>query len=245
MSKKSNLPKIMVIVVTKDGIEPECYKSILNQDYQGYNVLINAMRPVLLDKDPVKNGVKNVVRNRNYTKKMALASDADYFLWVDSDVAIPANTLSSLIGHNKHIVGGWYKMVNNPKWVAGGWVGNNTFHNYLSPQPSLVRVDMVGLGCVLLSRKSMKRINFRDGMDLKCLDYEGKEKFVGECCSFGADAQEEGLNLYMDGSVICDHLPRKTTGNTYSLIQPKREESHAVHRSANKSPRIARSAKKS
>ena len=35
--------------------------------------------------------------------------DADYMMMIDSDVMCPPNIVETLMGHNKHIVGGWYK----------------------------------------------------------------------------------------------------------------------------------------
>jgi len=217
----------MVIIVTKDGVEPDCIKSIYNLDYKtddgyaGFSVLVHIMQPRHLHDEPRTHGVKNVVRNRNYTKQMALASEAEYFLWVDSDVVLPPHAISSLISHKKDIIGGWYKMINTPKWVAGGWISDNVFQNYLAPQTGITIVDMVGLGCVLMSREVMEKVDFRDGMDLLCKDSAGNQLRVGECNIFGTDARNKGFSLYMDGNVICGHLERKATGNTYQPIKQR------------------------
>lgn len=219
MSKHIAVPKVTVIMITKDGIENECYRSVLNQDYRNFHVIIDVMRPEILHPSPYINGVKNIVRNRNYTKQMALAGEAEYFLWVDSDKKIPPHAISSMIAHQKDIVGGWYQMVNLPRWVAGKWVAPNIFHNCLEPIRGLAQVDMVGLGITLMSRRVMQQVDFRDGMDLFCKDHEGKKISVGECNIFGMDAQSKGFKLFMDGNVICQHLRRTTTGNSYAPMQ--------------------------
>jgi len=202
-------PSVTICIPAKDHIESECLESALNQDYDNFEVMIHIMKPKEKVDDPVRSKSVNSTHNRNAARRKLLASESEFFLFVDSDTVLPRGTISKLVRHKKDIVGGWYATVDGRKWVAGCWGPDGVFHHYKGPEKSLVRTDMVGLGCVLLSRKAMERITFHHGTDKTGKDPNGKRfVFLGPCAQFGLDALAAGIPAYIDGDVVCKHVER-------------------------------------
>lgn len=227
------MKKVLVVIPTADKIESCVIDSINSQDYGNFNLFVNRIDPI--NKYPDRRNISfNSTRNLNDAKVKALYTDADYFLLVDSDVSIPKDAISKLMVQTgprkttipvlttdgkltpngtpvdeKHIIGGWYKMVDDVHWVAGMWIGDNILFRFKSPQQSLIKVDMVGLGCLLLSRKALKELNFIDGTSLFARDEYGNSFYIGPCAAFSNNAQDKGYSLWMDGDVICEHLRRE------------------------------------
>lgn len=206
MLKKTK--KVLVIIPTPDRVMPACYEKILSQDYENFSILIYALKPI--DFKNNFNKTLNSTRTRNAIRDMALASDADYFMFVDSDTVMPKDTISTLVSNNKDMVGGWYKILTDERWASGYFTtkkGKKHFVNYTSPQKGLIEVDMIGLGCLLVSRKVYKSIKFNAGLDEKTV-LKGYPSFIGISGQYGVDAHKKGFKLYMDGRIICQHLIR-------------------------------------
>jgi GT2 family glycosyltransferase len=236
------MDKVLVIIVAKDHPSVDCMESVLNQDCENFTILLHIRKPEEIHYNPQVNKSKNVALNRNETKKLALASDADYFLLVDSDMVIPKNTISSLIRQmperksdmpcildgkevpaqiipRRHIVGGWCQVMDKSnRWVAGKWVGDNMLFQYQDPQPHLIEVDFLSLACVMLSRKALTELDFEDGLDKECYSTLLKKKMnLGTCVAFCNKAADKGYRMFVDGSVVCRHIksaPEK-------LVMPK------------------------
>lgn len=204
------MKKIKVIIVSKDHPSKECMESVINQDYSDFTILTHYKSPVEIHYDPQINKSKNIALHRNEVKTLALASDAEYFLLVDSDMVIPPNTISNLVIQTspKKIVGGWCQVVDKTnRWVAGKWVADNTIFQYQFPQPHVIEVDFLSLACVMLSREALSELDFEDGFDKECLNASLNSKMkLGTCVAFGNKAIEKGYSLFVDGSVICKHL---------------------------------------
>ncbi|MBS3149860.1 hypothetical protein J4455_04185 [Candidatus Woesearchaeota archaeon] len=68
--------------------------------------------------------------------------------------------------------------------------------NYVN-SGDLFKVDLSGLGCILISRKVLENINFKYNSGLK-------KQF--DDISFCIDARNKGFEIYADTSVKCKHL---------------------------------------
>lgn len=202
------MKKVLIIVITDKHVMPRCYNSLLEQDYPNFLVSVVAKRPVFQHSDTTKLKYLNCVDNRNEARRMFLGSDSDYCLFVDSDIVLPKNALSLLMSHGKDVMGGWYQEINSDRWIAGRWIADNTFFNFRQIQPSVVKTDVVGMGCALVSRKVLEQVSFKPAIDVILKDESGVSLILGECGAFGNDVAEMGFNLYMDGSVVCEHLIR-------------------------------------
>jgi hypothetical protein len=241
-------PRVLVVVITKDYVEQECLNAIISQDYENYSWMISGMKPGFDDMPWTHKLYMNCSHNRECARKMALASDAEYFLFLDSDVVIPDGTISEFVlqmvnsripgprirsapgipvpyhDNTKHIIGGWYKMVNSNRWICGSWVADNTFVNCMAPGTSLTKVDVIGMGCMFISREALSVIPFEHGTDIEYTDgITGQRMMLGECGKFGNNAFDKGYELFMDGSVICKHLTRQGS-KTETELRPVVEQ---------------------
>jgi len=201
--------KVSVIIPSPTTeIMPEVLEALVNQDYPNFTWKINVLEPVQVYPDR-RNISLNSTLNLNDARTKALATDADYFITLDSDVVMPPNAISELMKQSQFdIVGGWYPMIHSPEWVAGKWVADNTIWHFKKPEPSLIKVDMIGLGCLMLSRKALTDLEFRNGIDREVNDEFGRKIYMGPCLAFSVNAQDNCYDLYMNGSVICQHLKR-------------------------------------
>jgi hypothetical protein len=190
-------PKVSIVCITDKYIEDKCYESLINiQKYQKQS------DNYAVDK------YKNCSQNREAARKLALSSDADYFLFVDSDIVLPPNTISKLISHRIPVVGGWYKMFGAEQWVAGRWIKDNTFFNLKAVEPFLSSVDMAGLGCLMFQKEVLQKITFKHGTDLVAQNEQDNTVIVGECGILGNDLFDLGYKICMDGDIVCEHLAR-------------------------------------
>lgn len=207
------MSKVLAVVITKDRVEPECLESVLNQTHPDVAWLISGKRPQFEDENPTARLYLNCADNREAARKMALASDADYFLFLDSDIVLPTYAVAEFVTqaqNGKHIIGGWYPILGDARnrWVCGNWVADNVFVNCKCPEPSLIRVDVVGIGCMFISRQALSDLPFEPGVNLECLNEYGRRMLLGECGIFGNAAAEKGYAMYMDGEIVCRHLTR-------------------------------------
>jgi len=228
--------KVLVVVITKDIVEPECMDSILALEYPDYNVMVHIKKPMKYftnAEDPrhesYVNQYINCPENRNEARTLALASDADYFLFVDSDTVLPKNALSLLMVEKRDAIGGYYKASGgSANYVAGRFVknqkGQEVFLHFLEVAKGVQQVNMIGMGCALISRKMLTEIPFEDGLNMGVLIPAGptieetKPIGMGECMIFGHRAREKGYALFMHGLVECKHLTRK---DHYTTIPEK------------------------
>jgi glycosyltransferase involved in cell wall biosynthesis len=205
-------PRILVVIITADTVLPQCLDAIIGQTYENYSWMIHGQRPTFHHEIPAVRTYLNCAANREAARKIALSSDADYFLFLDSDIVIPEGAIEAFVTQakvGKEIIGGWYAIKNDrTRYVAGRYVADLVFHHFSEPQPSLVRTDLVGLGCAFISRKALADTCFEHGCD-KYLQLTSKQKVLqGECGAFSNLADKRGYGLYMDGDVICQHLNR-------------------------------------
>lgn len=202
--------KVLIVIITNGKVEPECLKAALNQDYDDYSIMVSIEKNKTEEKRTPTEHL-HILHNRNSSRAMALASEADYFLLIDSDVVLPKNAVSEFVkqvsGNKKfHILGGWYQH-DKDSWSAGKWVADNTIFSFIKPEKSIIRVDKVDLGCIFLSRKVLSEIPFRH-TDVEIKGIDGKKYLACECLLFAIDAQDKKYQLFMDGSVICRHIKK-------------------------------------
>lgn len=203
-------PRVVIVLISVDGVMRPCFDGIVRQDYANLALIVNQKAAVRYSDNPMRNKYENCHRNRNEARDRALRSDGEYFLFLDDDVVLPAHAVTRLVSHRKDVIGGWYPILGTNRYVCGRWVADNAFLNFTNVHRSVVRTDTVGLGCALVSRKVMEQVPFEAGLDLECVDaHTGGKMLLGECGVFGNRVDQLGLMMYMDGEVICQHLPRR------------------------------------
>lgn len=164
---------------------------------------------------------ERIVASRNILRNYALDNGYDYFLSLEQDVIPPKDIIQRLLRHNKDIVTGvYYKIYNlkitNPNNPAQPARLNKIFMPVLfrfSDEPgkmhiclpkhvegdNFFKVRASGLGCLLISHKVLKKIEFRAE--------KGSEAF--DDVLFCDDAYRNGFEVFVDTSVKCKHMITK------------------------------------
>ena len=230
------MKKVLIIVPVKDEPMTECVKALEMQDYFNYEILMNHREPTHISENKLINSVMNDMLSRNELREKALKYDAEYFWMVDDDVVPPQKALTNLMlqmgeksttidfpmpngtiipkgtkNPEKFIIGGWYpvRYSNNHLWVCGNWIADNIFCLLEKPEPSLIRVDVIGLGCCLVKREVLEKVVMTEKECLKTLKNKFGEDIIGGVCeAFCNIANNFKYRIYADGSVICEHLKR-------------------------------------
>lgn len=130
-------PKVLCVVIApikKDfKLDKRCEASWMNQDYQNYSLLIHYEQPLINSEHYLVNLNVNCSHNRNQARLAALNTDADYFLFLDSDIELPATAISSFmmqVGNDRKTTLDWIKQDGTvipkgthvpEKHIQGGW----------------------------------------------------------------------------------------------------------------------------
>lgn len=148
-----------------------------------------------------------IVRGRNRIREEFLSREYDYLFVLDDDVIGPGDILERLLFHKKDIVGGWY---------LGAYKKNGKKHmmpmvygfkeGYYARQlniaevlrPKLLHVVMINMGCTLLKREVVEKIEWYNEED------EGN--VASDDTLFFKACNEAGYKVYCDTSVACWHL---------------------------------------
>lgn len=221
------MKKILILIPTPDSVDRKAEKALLAQDYPNFEILVYVQKRQNLHKDFEINRNMNIVNARNAMKNLAVKTDADYFMWLDSDIILPQGALTKLMlqleqpaydprkwellqerfsGKNiaptkKHIVSAYYVHRKSFQYNASILIADNTLVGINVPTASLIRVDKIDFGCMIVSREVFEKINYKTGYHWKINELTG----VCECMMFCNDAVELGYELYMCGDVICKH----------------------------------------
>src|SRR3989338_6269245 len=221
-----NKPKVLVGCPTSDYHKyclSDYKESVKNLSYNNYSVVLvdNSY-----DKDYYKNledsqtrvikctysesARDRIVRSRNILRDIALNENYDYFLSLEQDVIPPNDVIEKLLRHKKDIVSGvyfgQYTRGNQKRLLPMLWVAKKDDPTKIRYVPlalnyvnsgDFFKVDLSGLGCILISRKVLENINFKYNSGLK-------KQF--DDISFCIDARNKGFEIYADTSVKCKHL---------------------------------------
>lgn len=152
-----------------------------------------------------------MVNSRNLLRQKVLDEDYDYFLNLDQDIIPPDDIVEMLVRHNKDIVTGVYfnplhtrnsnKLIDSNKLIRSvvGVLVNDKIR-YLSNEelmkPRLVKINVCGTGCILISRRVFEKIKFR--YDTEGLSFDDAYLVY--------DAYENGFEVYADTGAKCRHL---------------------------------------
>jgi hypothetical protein len=202
---------VLAVIITAADVEPPCLQALRAQT-KPVPWLIRGARPNPAHDElpPIVRLYRNCSENREAARRMVLASDADAFLFLDSDIVLPPHAVEEFVRQSRpnRILGGWYPILGSDRWVAGRWVADHVFHNSRSPEPGVVRTDTLGLGCAFVPRAAAEALAFEHGTDLVCRDAVGRSLIVGECGAYGNAAAAAGFEMFMVGDVVCGHVER-------------------------------------
>jgi len=193
--------------------------------------LVQKCEPIHDNEDHFVRLARNSTHTRNKARGELLKKDFTHFLWIDSDVVPPPDTVEQLLKMGTDAAGGWYPIRSGQtilpdRWVAGTFNEEGEFSNYHFPwvikegDPDTHPLgDMVmdirtkkfrreptishlaPLGCLMLSREVMELLEFQDGTDQSCRIYG----FEGTCIR--GPCLQFGLQMHELG-VITHMSPR-------------------------------------
>lgn len=146
---------------------------------------------------------------RNDLAEEAIRQEADYVMWIDSDMVFNHDLLSRLIEsiEGKDIVAPLFfrrkKPFNPPiyKSIKLNYGGEHEVEEYDDyPEDSMFEVDAVGFGCVLMRTKVLK-----DVIEHNHTCFNPMPAF-GEDISFCIRAKRAGYKIWVDSSIKIGHL---------------------------------------
>ncbi|MDO8627138.1 MAG: hypothetical protein Q7K42_01610 [Candidatus Diapherotrites archaeon] len=134
-------------------------------------------------------------------------SKSDYALFLDSDMVFPANLLDLLFASNKEIVSGLFysrkkikpafRMLTDGKHIIPEKFSEN----------ELVKVDAVGLSCMLLKRSVLEKLDsLHSRKPLFINEYSSRKDFLGEDFYFCKLLREAGFEIFLDPKILIGHM---------------------------------------
>jgi len=143
-----------------------------------------------------------VVYSRNILREYCLENGYDYLLSLEQDVIPPKDAIERLLKHEKDIVGGLYYYFGDDKktllpmlWVHYKEEYAKRLNFNEVPENELIEVITCGLGCVLIKKEALEKIEFRH--------VKGKDPW--DDLWFCEDAREKGFKVHVDTSIKCKH----------------------------------------
>src|SRR5271154_2084250 len=146
---------------------------------------------------------------RNTACENLLKSDFTWLFFLDDDVVTPPDAYARLAAHGKDIVSGLYYRRAAPirpvmlHYVAGD--PNPQWIEKWSPANSLIEVDLVGAGCLLIHRRVIERMSqpwfeWQLGKpDEKTVDGKPGESKLSEDFAFCRKAKRDfGFQIFVD-----------------------------------------------
>lgn len=217
-------PKVLVGCPThacKDYCLEIYAKAVKNLTYKNFDILLvdnsegnNYMEKIKsLGLQAIKDqgfeaAIKRIVASRNLLRKYFLENNYDYLLSLEQDVIPQPDAIERLLKHGKKIISGVYfnlqkNLKGEIKPLAMLWskiendVGIHLSEEFVFDKPDLYEVAACGLGCVLIAREVLEKIEFRAGQILE----EGWDDMF-----FCKDAKALRYKIFADTSVFCQHV---------------------------------------
>lgn len=185
----SNQPvKVSIVVPTRDTVHSGFAFSL--------SQLIKTSENLNIETFLFFNSGSVLLTQREKLVNSSVDVGADYILWLDSDMTFPSTTLTRLLSHNKNIVGCNYKKRSNPQTpVAYKEIGDWDSWLPLDEEESLVEVQGVGMGCILIKTELFKKIN---KPYFEFTYNEETDDWLGEDFNLFSKFRNIGENIYID-----------------------------------------------
>lgn len=161
---------------------------------------------------------------RNELCKRAIAGGFTHVFHFDSDVIAPPDTIHRLLSHNLPVVSGIYCRRSPPHSLPvmirnGSWVTQ-------FPSNSLIEVDWVGAGCLLISTDLLKSLPpqsldkpwFSWDVDKKGTGLKPDGECLSEDFSFNNWCKKHGVKTMVDTGIVCRHVGYAEAG--LGTLQP-------------------------
>ena len=143
-----------------------------------------------------------LLNQRERLLEQAKKVNSDYVLWIDSDMMFPSTTAVRLLEHNKDIVACNYTKRTKPlKTVA--YTNLNDWNSWvpMEPQDELVKVEGVGMGCMLMKLDIFEKIQ-KPYFEFRYK--EDTQDYFGEDFILLSKLREQGYDVYIDTVLSMD-----------------------------------------
>src|SRR3990167_7105212 len=194
------IPEIVTKVVIVDNSITEDYYNYLKNDFDGE----------VIHEKHLEETNANIANSRNRLREEFLKTDYDYFFMLESDVFPPINILVELLNHDVDVVSGIYMIGQGMRWKRHCAVmpfmpveeakklPENNVEIQLSKE-RLVRVLQGSMGCNLIKRKVLEKINF--------FYLRAKNQYiVHDDTFFFNECEILGIKVYVDSLMMCQHF---------------------------------------
>lgn len=199
--------RVLVFCPTK-RLEPETVKAIFALTGEPIDFLFTRDNPHQgepgADMRHGQAGKQNILHNYRKGRRLALEGGYDAMLCVESDIIPPADALTRLLAIEGDVVHGTYMfrsgepVINVARYAQTPGCPDVSLRYH----PGVLRAQWgkpirctgLGLGCTLIHRRVLERVDFR-------LAEEG-----GHCdWAFACDALSAGFSLWADLGLLCGH----------------------------------------
>lgn len=159
---------------------------------------------------------------RNMASMRLLESGLDYLFFLDSDVVPPRDTILRLMSYKQPIVSGVYCRRSPPASIPV-MLKNGAWYD-AKPNTGIHEVDLVGAGCLLISREVIQNLPpQRPGkhwFDWR-VDMQGilpHHECLSEDFTFCHHARQNGYRILVDTGIQCKHVGLAQA--TYGKFEP-------------------------
>jgi len=152
---------------------------------------------------PTEMPYDNICKKYNQARSIFLAGDYDALWTVESDVIVPPITLERLTRVDTDVAYGLYvSRHGNHRWLAfthiGEMIGISISDDAINARAAwgqVIETQGVGLGCTLIWRRVLEKIEFRHPSSEVANDW-----------FFALDCQANGFSQKHDLGVVCGHI---------------------------------------
>lgn len=180
MNQPATLPKVAVCFPSADRVHADFTLALA-----GLCLYMRGLDMVVINP---KSSIVAVARNNGVER--AQKHQADYLLFLDSDMTFPPNTLARLLAHGKDIVGALYTKRLPPYEILGAPMPGAT-----PDDAGLLQMQRIPTGCLLIAMSvftKLERPYFHFGIN------ETTHNLLGEDYAFCDDARTAGVPIWAD-----------------------------------------------
>ncbi len=194
--------KVYLAILNKGWLRGEMAYSVIPKMQQTQGVELVWERPSATWSEPICS-------NRAHIVNRFLKTDCDYLLMIDDDV-IPLHNPVELVYADKDIIGSPAKVRQDNQslnWAAyvkakGKEEYYPTDFGTVSSDVDLLKVDIVGTGCILIKRRVLEKIKAPFLVEFR---EDGTNKY-GTDFAFCRRAAVAGYDVYTTPQRVCEHI---------------------------------------
>lgn len=216
------MARVLLAVPTFESVTPDTFKALWDMDRGGNEVAFECIRGY------------DCANARNKAAQLALDGGFDYLMMVDSDVTVPPDALTNLMGHGAEVAMGFYAHRGDQQREYRGMTcacrlldesGAPYFGYPLESEYSVeelramrgrgehaVAIHGGGMGCVLIDVRVFHELRYPWFYWLNHANDE--QSVLSEDLYFCEGCRNEGIPIVLDTRVACGHLFRHVQQST-------------------------------